>query len=130
MTEDEIAARHEEFLHNKSISEQYKKEDPSYQADGTKFDDMTAGEREDYKGTRELTALPKEKRTSVGGRTMDDDAIEALAQTGDMVNYVYPGCTYTYQWIHDNAVSQNPSWGCQSFLTWDCLLYTSDAADE
>lgn len=42
-----------------------------------------------------------------------------LAKTGELWNTEYPGCIYTYQYIHDMAVEENPSWGCNAFMNWD-----------
>lgn len=91
-------------------------DDPSYHADGTEFDDWTSEEKESLQGTQALQALPENDRTPVQGKFVEESSLLAK---DDLWNTVYPGCTYTYQWIYDNAVQTNTEWGCNAFLNWD-----------
>lgn len=93
------------------------KDDPDFDVGYNEMSLKSAEEKARLQGTKRSEALAEEDRTPVKGRMIDEET--ELAQTGDLWNTVYPGCIYTYQYIHDAAVQQNPSWGCQSFITWD-----------
>lgn len=67
-----------------------------------------------------MSALAKDKQSPIGGRDFSEEAeAQMLASTEDTWNCIYPGCITTYQYVYDQAVLANPTWGCNKFDNWD-----------